>query len=465
MKAHLIVNNDIDFCLRTAEVGRSVLYTPHAILIHHEQASRGGIAEVYDRSRFGSRWRSLFAKGDPFHNPNLSKQHDDFRPNEEPVRVVHGNRPLFTISEIRRILVIKVDHIGDFVTALPAIRRLKAAFLEATLHVLSSPANVGLAALEPAIDSAISFEFFHERSALGLKAVAPEDLEALRIQLLPYRFDLAIDLRKHPETRPLLRVSGARYLAGFDYAGQFTWLDIALEWEGDRGLHSKRFHVSDDLLHLIDAIITASSSDYRVIAPKLIRDQRRASPVLKKLARLFKRRVVCVHPGSGNEMKQWPTEHFVALIELLVHEAGVNILLIGGAEEVEIVDSILATVQQPENVVSVVGEVGLKQLPALLSRCALYVGNDSGPKHIAAAVGIPTIGIHSGTVDPAEWGPMGPGAVAIARQMSCAPCYLNQLSDCVRDLACIRQIDPGVVLAMCRQFLAGGEPVRGKDFR
>jgi ADP-heptose:LPS heptosyltransferase len=264
-----------------------------------------------------------------------------------------------------------------------------------------------------------------------------------------------VDLRKHPETRPLLRVSGARFLAGFDYAGQFSWLDIALEWEGDRGLQPKRYHIIDDLLHLVDAVVAAADTDRGALAAGALAGLRDAEPLPEALARLFERPVACVHPGAGNEMKQWPEQHFIALIELLMTEAGVNVVLVGGADEIEIGDRIMSALNRPAGVGSVIGELSLAALTALLSRCALYVGNDSGPKHIAAAVGIPTVGIHSGTVDPTEWGPMGPQAVAIARQMSCSPCYLNRLSDCVRGLACIRQIDPAVVFAACCKFLQG----------
>ncbi|MGH7156276.1 MAG: glycosyltransferase family 9 protein, partial [Acetobacteraceae bacterium] len=163
--------------------------------------------------------------------------------------------------------------------------------------------------------------------------------------------------------------------------------------------------------------------------------------------------VVCMHPGAGNEMKQWPAEHFVALIDLLVPEFGVNVLLIGGAEETEISRQIIADVHQRAAVHSAVGEVPLSGLARLLAECALFVGNDSGPKHIAAAVGTPTIGIHSGTVDPTEWAPVGPSAVAVARKMTCSPCYLNRLADCPRELACIRQLDPGAVFSVCRRLL------------
>ena len=70
------------------------------------------------------------------------------------------------------------------------------------------------------------------------------------------------------------------------------------------------------------------------------------------------------------------------------------------------------------------GSTSLADLTGLLRACALYLGNNSGPKHIAAALGVPTIGIHSGVVDAAEWGPIGPRAIALQRNMVCSPCYL-----------------------------------------
>jgi ADP-heptose:LPS heptosyltransferase/GT2 family glycosyltransferase len=457
-EAHQIINNDVDFCLRTIEAGRRVIYTPHATLIHHEQASRGDLPDMFDQRRFAARWRQYFAAGDPFHNPNLSSQHDDLRPNEEPARVVHGGKKLFAADDISRILVVKVDHIGDFMTALPALRRLKSCFPAAEIHILSSPATIGFGTLEPVITSMIPFEFFHARSALGQKTITPEQLDDLRRLLTPYHFDLAIDMRKHPETRPLLRAAGARYLAGFDYAGQFPWLDLALEWEGDRGLHPKRFHVSHDLLHLVDAVANGTGSGQLSLDPAVVAAARETWPLPEHLVELFDRAVVCVHPGAGNEMKQWPTEHFVALIDLLTQDASLNVILIGGPDETDTADRIVAAARRPDAVRTVVNEIPLECLPALFSRCALFVGNDSGPKHIAASVGIPTVGIHSGTVDPTEWGPLGCRSFAIARQMSCSPCYINRAADCVRDIACIRQIEPRTVFRLCRLLLGKDGP-------
>src|SRR6202034_81672 len=110
--------------------------------------------------------------------------------------------------------------------------------------------------------------------------------------------------------------------------------------------------------------------------------------------------------------------------------------------------------QRPDAVASMVGATPLADLPRLLKNCVLYIGNDSGPKHIAAAVGIPTVGIHSGVVDPVEWGPIGPNAVALRRNMTCSPCYLAKAEDCPRQLACLRHLEPSVVHHTASMLLA-----------
>jgi ADP-heptose:LPS heptosyltransferase/GT2 family glycosyltransferase len=470
-EAHEVINNDLDFCLRAHAAGLLTVYTPHATLIHHELASRAMMRDVYDLTQFGRRWRMRFGEGDPFHNANLSRQHDDYRPNEEPARAVFSGHPLFRAKDIRAILVVKVDHIGDFVTALPAIRRLKSHFPDARISVLASRAAQEFAALDPAIDEIIAFDFFHARSALGRREMGPEELAALSERLAPYRFDLAIDLRKHPETRELLRCASAAFTAGFDQMGRFDWLDITLQWEGDRGLSSKQYHITDDLLHLVDAVGTAAMPDRTGILPGALVALGERTELPAALAAFLAASpgdgpgegpgdgpgdgpVICVHAGAGNEMKQWPADFFATLIDMLIVRAGARVLLLGGPDEAALEQEILAAVENRDRIMSVVGQLPLAALPVAMAGCAMYVGNDSGPKHIAAAVGIPTVGVHSGTVDPVEWAPVGPRAVAVARAMACSPCYLNRLSDCPRELACLRQLEPQAVFRICEAVLA-----------
>jgi ADP-heptose:LPS heptosyltransferase/GT2 family glycosyltransferase len=449
---HSVINNDLDFCLRAHQAGKLTVFTPHASLVHHELASRDQMPDTFDTAQFNTRWKTMFAAGDPYFSPLLSRNSDDYRPDDEAVQTVFAAHPLFQADEIRRILVVKLDHIGDFVTGLPAIRRLKAVFPRASITVLAGSHARGFASMEPAIDELIEFDFFHARSQLGEKALTREEFLELRAQLAPYRFDLAVDLRKHLSTRDVLQYTGARFLAGYDYMGQFPFLDIALEWEGDKTLQRKRSHIVDDLLALVEAIATACGTDRNLLPIAPARPDPETLP--DAVRALFEKPVVAMHAGAGNITKTWPAEYFSALIDLLTERNNVNVVLIGGPDEREASEALLATLLRPGAAGSVAGQVLLHELPRLLSACCLYIGNDSGPKHIAAALGIPTLGIHSGVVDAIEWGPVGRRAVALRRNMTCSPCYLARAEDCPRALACLRNLAPSVVHDTATMLLA-----------
>ena len=448
-ESHGVINNDLDFCLRAWNRGLVNIYTPHTRLIHHEAVSRAGLADDYNAAVFDSQWRGAFLAGDPYFNPNLAKNRDDFSADAEPTRIVVTGGPGLRHETVRNILVVKLDHIGDCIIAFPAVRRLKRHFPKARISVLTSRSSRSVWSLEPAIEEIFEFDFFHARSALGELEHNEADWLDLRDRLAGEHFDLAVDLRKHPETRPVLQYTGARYLAGFDHRSQFAWLDVALDWGGDQAFARKRNHTGEDLLNLVDAIAAAADEDRTVIA---------SPPAPAKLTGLGRNGassapLICVHPTAGNDMKQWPLEYFAVLIDQLVENEGAYIVLIGAPGEEEIAEGLIARLRHPEAVSSLIGKVPLAELPAVLRAASLFVGNDSGPKHIAAGLGVPTVGIHSGTVDVREWGPIGPNAVAVAREVVCSPCYLSRVEDCRRGLVCLRQLGPDKVYEACKRLL------------
>ncbi len=452
-EAHAVVNNDLDLCLRSVDGGKHVIYTPYAKLIHHEMASRKTMSDLYDGKHFENRWRMKFAEGDPYYNPRLTRVEDHFATDLEPVQIIHGGHPLMQRSQVRAILAIKLDHIGDFITAFPAFRRIKERFPEAKLSVLASTASVKLATLEPAIDEAIEFNFFNEKSSLGQIEVSAEAFATLRRRLASERFDIAIDLRKHADTRDLLRHAAAKLTAGFDSESRFPWLDIAIEWERDFPLFAKRQHVADDLVRLVESVALACADDRRTIGDAAMEGWNDAAGPEAPEA-LFDKPVVCIHPVSGNLLRTWPAKYFAELIDLIAAEFDVNFAVIGGEGDRKIVDEMFTSVPMPSSATSLVGRIPLERLPHFLARCALFVGNNSGPQHIAAGLGIPTIGIHSGVIDSHEWAPIGPAAVAVRRDMTCSPCYFALPEQCSRGVACLNDLRPGDVLATCRKFLS-----------
>jgi ADP-heptose:LPS heptosyltransferase len=169
--------------------------------------------------------------------------------------------------------------------------------------------------------------------------------------------------------------------------------------------------------------------------------------------------LVCVHPTAGNDMKQWPIAYFAAVIDRLVTADRARIVLIGAPGDEAVAEALVAEVRHRNSVTSLVGKVGLAELPSLLAGMSLFLGNDSGPKHIAAGLGVPTVGIHGGTVDVREWGPVGPAAIAVSRSVVCSPCYLSNAEDCRRGLACMQQLEPAQVYAACKRLLLLAAPI------
>ncbi|HTT79237.1 MAG TPA: glycosyltransferase family 9 protein [Stellaceae bacterium] len=454
---HSIVNNDVDCCLRTWERGRRVVYTPYAVLIHHELASRRGLGDRFDESGFAARWGRKLAAGDPFYHPLLSRDRDDYTCDFEPVELVYPGRPLLDDARLRNILAVKLDHIGDFITAIPALRRLRRRFPAARLYLLAAPWSAALRDLVPEVDEIIEFEFFHAESRLGERQLLSDDFSMLQQRLAPYDFDLAIDLRKATETRPLLPLTGAQWLAGYDSDGQFPWLDIALEWETDPRGGRKRSPISDDLVRLVDAIADAAQPDEPWAAP-LAAPAAAPPRIAGASGRPRAARFICMHPGVGTPIRQWPAGYFAELIDRLVAAHDVEVALIGHASEAGLAAEILANLARPDRVRSLVGRLELAELAPLLAGAALFVGNNSGPHHLAARLGVPTVGIHSGTVDAREWGAVGPYAVAIRRNMVCSPCYFHDAALCGRGVACLTELRPADVFALCERLLAIGAP-------
>jgi ADP-heptose:LPS heptosyltransferase/GT2 family glycosyltransferase len=459
-EAHAVINNDLDFSLRLQRAGYRVVYTPHVTLTHHEMVSRSALKDEYNSAQFDSEWSDVILQGDPYFHPLLAPDYDDYLTEPEPLRAFQAGHPLIAADRVRRILAVKVDHIGDFIAAMPAFRRIKQHFPNAELCVLAARASLAIAAMEPAIDRVIEFNFFHARSSEGELELESGELQELQRMLAPLRFDIALDLRRQTDTRKILQYTGARWLAGFDRAYACSWLDIAMEFEGDVSRNFKRSHVSESLLQFIDVVATACSTDRDIIHhhPSTAEESMRALarlPAVRPIAKkLFRRPLVCIHAGAGAENKQWPARSFAGLIDLLAGREKLNVLIVGGPDEAGFTATVLADIRNSENVFSIVGKTSLADLPTVLLACRLFVGNDSGPKHMAAALGVPTIGIHSGSVDAGEWGPIGPFTMTLRRDMTCGPCYIAKASDCPRSLACLTGIRVGDVFRACKRMLA-----------
>jgi heptosyltransferase-2/heptosyltransferase-3 len=173
----------------------------------------------------------------------------------------------------------------------------------------------------------------------------------------------------------------------------------------------------------------------------------------------LRRPLVAIHVGAGARVKQWPLASWASVADGLAAEASAQILLTGGRDEFAQGAGIQAAMSTPA--LNAVGETTLGQLAALQTRCALVVGSDCGPLHLAVAVGRPTVHLH-GPVAATSFGPWGDPARqrVVTAPSACAPC--NRLDWPAADLqyhCCMAAITPRRVLAECMQALSGETPL------
>jgi ADP-heptose:LPS heptosyltransferase len=330
------------------------------------------------------------------------------------------------------------------------LRRLKQHCPAARISVLAARSTLAIWKSEPLVDEVIEFNFFHARSGAGKIAVTAQVIRSLTERLQAESFDLAIDLRKQPDSRHILEYSGAAILVGFESQGRFPWLDVALEWDEDVPLRNKHGHVADDLVALVDAVAARSGAAQAAILtrpPGVL-----ALPAAERRA-LFAKPVICIHPAAGSPMRQWPPASFAELTHLFLQRRRFHVALIGGSDERDIAARVVAQVDPQGGLFDLVGRLTLAELPKLLADSVLFVGNNSGPHHWAAGLGVPTVGIHSGVVDAREWGPLGPRAVAVRRDMSCSPCFIEHAKDCPRRVACLQELSVADVYRVCERMI------------
>lgn len=314
------------------------------------------------------------------------------------------------IEKIDKILVLEFWYLGDAVLAEPFLRGLRRRFPAAEITLLCKAPTRTL--LEPSnlvdrfIVADIPWTAFSNKYAPG--RYLRSDFAGLIRRLRSEHFDLTIDARMDVRSNLLTRAIGARRRVGFDVPGGRSLLTDRVPPPGATS------HKVDDWLALLGPIggpVAASAASLRVA------DTARASAgdTLAGLGLNHDKLIVGVHPSARQIVRRWPIARFRAVLERLAARDDVQVLVIqdpdGYGEELADMDGVVTV------------RPALDELMALLECMDLFIGNDSGPAHIAAAVGTPTVVIFGSAVS-AWYRPLGEGHRVIqVDDMPCRPCF------------------------------------------
>lgn len=352
----------------------------------------------------------------------------------------------------KRILVIRLDLIGDLVLSLSVVHTLKRAYPEAEIDLLAVPSSSKVALSDPNITQVIAYDPNVWRRPRAL--VQPKnwrDAIAVVRRLRSRHYDIAVSV--FGDWAAVLAVlSGATRRVGFgreSYPGFMTDNVPGQHW----AKHDHQ-HEVDYCLALAKAAGATVTKDDRV--PQLYVDEKARKEVEQLLLdegiSPGTPLIVCHVSSNNGQSKRWPIPYWATLIDRLVRENVAQVVFSGAPDDLPLIESV--TRRMHEHAVNLAGKTSLTQLAALMERADLLVTGDSGPMHIATAVGTPLIAIH-GPTDPAESGPVSPYATILRSDIWCSPCYrAKNTADCrFFTTQCMKNIPPNQVFDVVQKKL------------
>ena len=354
--------------------------------------------------------------------------------------MVRAARSALFTSTPRRVLVARADQLGDMVVSVPALRRLRTLLPEAAIVGLVTAGNADLARELGLFDELVEVKWDATPGA-PRTAIAPEEQRRLAATLQAHDFDLAIDLSVSGNSRPLLLLTGARVLFGFDDV-EWPWLTAGMSG----GSHDPRTGAemaphAAKLAALIERLGTLLDSGSRVVR------RRQAEPDAKVLLNIpSERRFAVIHDGGRFAFARWPG--YPALLELLLQHTDLDVVWVHDAATVD-----GGTPVSPSPRVHFLqSPLPFELFDAVLEGAAVFIGNDSGPKHLAVLRGTPVGSVHGARIDWREWGQEQTGMI-LTRRVPCAGCAIAADDECGMGYTCIADIAPAEVFAAVNSLL------------
>jgi len=329
------------------------------------------------------------------------------------------------LDRFDNILIIKPGAIGDLLQLTPVIRALKSRFPQAGISLLvGSPSTAELFKYNAHVRETLVFD----------KAGAHKSFRAL-LQL--WR---------------LLRVKKYDLVVNFQRSNLKTWF-LASAAFPCRVLvyHKARTRTVHAVVNYLETVaplgIEAAKLDLELTLSAGERSF--AAKAVSSLGSAG-RPLIALNPGASHPVNRWATDRFAALSDMLAQKLDARVILIGGKEDVHLADEIAA--KSGSKPLNMAGRANLLQLGALLEQCDVVVSGDTGPMHIAAAVGTRVVALF-GAADPARTGPVGGGHRIIqAADVPCVPCRSRSCSNGTF-LECMEKISPPLVFETIRDML------------
>ncbi len=329
-------------------------------------------------------------------------------------------------ANVQRILVRSTNWVGDAVMSVPALEALRASFPRAEIVLLSKPWVSELYWHHPAVNRQIIYKPRTEhRGSLGF-------LRLIR-ELRAERFDAALLLQNAFQAACIAWLARIPLRIGYARDSRSFLLHDAIEPPLPAAYGHEVYYYLQLLFRagLIDKPAPVEEIRLRLTDA----EKGWAAKKLEALDLSGPRFLVGLAPGAAfGPAKRWPPERFAGLADRLIGALNADVLIFGSAAEKPLAEGIASLMEHTPTIVA--GETSLRQLMALLTRCRLIVSNDSGPMHLAAAMGVPLVALF-GSTSQRTTGPLGTRIRVVKRAVECSPCGRRE---CPIDFRCMNGI-------------------------
>jgi heptosyltransferase I len=353
------------------------------------------------------------------------------------------------MREFRRILIIKPSSFGDVIHALPVLHGLRHRYPNARISWLVASSCAGLLEGHPDLDELIRFD--RKRYArIGRSWTATVEFVRFLLQLKAKAFDLVIDLQGLFRSGFMAFATGAPVILGFASAREFAPL-----------FYTRRIAVPDDEMHAADKnycfaeVLGFTDVPLGFHLPVQPGAVAAVSEVLSAKGISPGQSYVLMGPGTRWETKRWAAGAFAEVARRIAEQFHLPVVLIGMEDEVEVAREVEEAVGG--GVVNLAGKTRLPELIALVAGAALVVMHDSGPMHLATALGRPMVAIY-GPTSPRRTGPYHRPEAVARLDLPCSPCYIKRVTDCPHGHRCMRDLSPSVVLGKIGVLWSSGVP-------
>lgn len=332
-------------------------------------------------------------------------------------------------TKIKKILLIKPAAIGDVLLATPAAENLRASFPDAEINFLTQKFCKEALTENPFITRILTYDLKYDSGWFIIKKIRKQ------------RYDLIIDLFGNPRTALITFLSGAKYKVGYKFRHRKYAYNIKLDSRGSE-VHNVEFNL--DSLRVLGLEVKSYSPKFYI---NYIHSG--FADNFFKASGLDNSTVIGINPCGTWKTKVWYLNKFAELINNM--DSGYKFLIFWGYEDErrqaqELID------KTGENVI-LIPDVNIKYMGALLKKCKVFLTNDTGPMHIASALGVNTAAIFGPTNSQLQ-GPLNSNSVIINnRELSCLGCNLTKIEDCPHGHKCMAELEVDYVIEKLHIFL------------